>query len=209
MTAPRLLIATKNPGKLTEFQTILSGHFKCDTLPASYVEPPENGATYFEHALLKAVRAQAAFRKPVLADDSGLEVDALQGDPGVHSAYYGGKQLSWPERWNVLHGELAPIPESQWTARFRAVLCYYDGEKPPVFFEGTVEGLVVPKPVGGNGFGYDPIFFCPEIGKTMAEAESDEKHRVSHRGRAARHFINWWQAVRANLTAPATPSSFT
>lgn len=209
MIRPPLLLATRNAGKRAEFERLLGATFAMEPLPREYPEPPENGATYFENVLLKALRAHEALGKPVLADDSGLEVDALSGDPGVHTARYGGAGLTYPQRWDFLYAELAPLDESRWTAQFRAVLCYYDGNRPPLFFEGVVRGRVVKPPRGEKGFGYDPIFFCPEIGKTLAEADPVEKHAVSHRGRAARQFLAWWMTVTGNLTAPATPSSFT
>ncbi len=187
-----LVIATENPGKLAEFRRLLKPAFDCVGLKekeASYAGIDESGNTYFENALKKAVECFQKQKLPVLADDSGLEVDALGGLPGVHSARFGGQNLKWPERWRLLLQRMGENPVR--TARFRSCLCYWDGKGVPTFFEGTVEGSIVPIPTGQGGFGYDPIFFCGELGKTFGEANDDEKDRVSHRAKACRQFLDW------------------
>lgn len=152
----------------------------------------ENGETYHENAEKKARAFYKVYRLPVLSDDSGLEVDALGGDPGACSARYGGEKISWEQRWNALYSKLASSPPSAWTARFLCVLCYYDGGKAVRFFEGKTAGVISPRPRGERGFGYDPIFYSPELGKTFGEASFDEKQNVSHRARAVSAFLEWW-----------------
>ncbi len=169
---------------------LLGARFEC--VPA--VNPPdvvEDGHTYYENALKKAIAFQKVYGVPVLADDSGLELDPLDGAPGVFSARFGGEKISWPDRWKHMYEKLAPFPRDRWTARFRAVLCYYDGKSVPVFFEGTTEGRIHPGPAGEKGFGYDPIFFSTALGRTFGEAPSADKDRVSHRAVAARKFLEW------------------
>jgi XTP/dITP diphosphohydrolase len=191
-----LLLATSNPGKIGEFQALLSAHFLClspghpqvSSLQAP--EVTEDGATYFENALKKARAYQEVYRMPVLADDSGLEVDVLEGRPGVYSARFGGATISWEKRWQLLFAQLAGFSPDRWTGQFRAVLCYYDGGLPH-FFEGTTRGCLTAAPRGSEGFGYDPIFVSDDLAKTFAEASQEEKSRVSHRGKAVREFLSW------------------
>ena len=131
----------------------------------------------------------AAYRTPVLADDSGLEVDGLDGAPGVFSARFGGESLAWPQRWELMTSRLRGKDPAAWRARFRCVLCFYDGVQVPRFFQATSEGCIVPEPKGQKGFGYDPIFHSDDLDKTFAEASAEEKDRVSHRGRAVERFL--------------------
>lgn len=190
-----LLLATTNRGKIREFQTLIGSRFQClnpsdfDDKPIPQVE--ENGKTYSENALKKASEFHVVFDLPVLADDSGLEIDALGGKPGLHSARFGGEDLAWPERWKKVYESLSRFPQSEWTARFRCYLCYYDGKNPPLYFEGTCEGSIHPEPRGSQGFGYDPIFFSKLLGKTLGEASDEEKQSVSHRAEATRNFLKF------------------
>jgi XTP/dITP diphosphohydrolase len=189
----RLLLATSNPGKILEFQSLLGSHFACVTprdLTLTAPEVTEDGTTFFENALKKAIAYAAVYSLPVLADDSGLEVNALEGRPGVHSARFGGVGMPWEARWHFLFAQLKSVPQEQWTAQFRTVLCYYDGTLPH-FFEGIAKGRLVSSPRGEEGFGYDPIFLSDDLGKTFAEASPEEKSQVSHRGRAVRQFLAW------------------
>ena len=142
----------------------------------------ETGATYAENAALKAMAAFTATGLPALGDDSGLEVAALGGEPGLHSRRIGPTQAA---RNAELWRRLAAVPRP-WEARFVAVLTLAPG---PRFFEGSVEGELLPQPRGSGGFGYDPIFLLPELGRTFAELEPAEKHRWSHRGRAAQALL--------------------
>ena len=188
---PKLLIATQNSGKLDEFSALLADIFDI----TSAISPPhvlENGTTYFENASKKALSYFETCQSPVLSDDSGLEVDVLKGAPGLLSARFGGERLSWSERWNFLYQQLRPYPVSAWSARFCCVLCYYDGNSEPQFFEGVVPGKIAPAPKGEKGFGYDPIFYCSSLGKTFGEASREEKDQVSHRAIAAKSFLRWW-----------------
>jgi XTP/dITP diphosphohydrolase len=188
-----LLIATTNAGKLKEFQGLLRGHFQCEPLPAHVVAVVEDGKTYQENVLKKAKGYFELFKRPVLADDSGLELDCLNGAPGIDSAHYGGEKLTWKERWNFLFQELASLGISRPKARFRCVLCYYDGVVPPLFFEATTDGYIAQGPLGTEGFGYDPIFYSSDLGKTLGEATPSEKSLVSHRARAVKKFLDWFQ----------------
>jgi XTP/dITP diphosphohydrolase len=196
---PTLFLATYNPGKIKELEGMLGDDFRLLSPRTNALERhaplevEENADSYFENALRKAIGYARTFRFPVLSDDSGLEVDALNGAPGVFSARYGGEKISWPERWAHLHRALAKVPESAWTARFRCVLCYYDLATVPSFFEGLAEGRIVIEPRGGKGFGYDPIFHCSNLQKTFAEASDDEKAGSSHRAAAIRSFLAWWK----------------
>jgi XTP/dITP diphosphohydrolase len=189
---PTLLFATTNLGKIKELRTFFSSRApglrvaSPQDLGEPVPEVEENGSTYRANALLKARAFYGTYGVPVLADDSGLEVEALDGGPGIYSARFGGEAITWPERWEALYQALDPRPEP-WAARFRCVLCYFDGSV-PWYTEGTVEGFLLSKARGGEGFGYDPIFFCPELGKTFGEASPEEKDRVSHRARALEVF---------------------
>jgi XTP/dITP diphosphohydrolase len=187
-----LLIATGNPGKWREFQALLQPEIEVSHPASGAPEVDENGTTYFENSLKKAVAYQAAFGGPVLADDSGLEVDCLGAEPGVFSARFGNVRLPWPERWAYLISRLEPFPQNDWTARFRCVLCFYDGKTEPRFFQGLAEGRIVSEPRGNQGFGYDPLFLSTVLGKTFAEASMEEKQLHSHRAAASRKFREWW-----------------
>ncbi len=193
-TPKRILLGTQNPGKVAEFRLLLGNDYSVLGLSdcgIQVVPVPETGTTYFENSLAKAVGYQALSGLSVLADDSGLEVDALAGAPGVFSADLGGSEISWPERWAVLWQKLRSRPEAEWTARFRCVLCFYSPGAVPRFFEGVAEGKVLPTAVGSQGFGYDPIFFSNELGRGFAEATPFEKNRVSARAKALRSLREW------------------
>jgi XTP/dITP diphosphohydrolase len=189
-----LLVATSNRGKLAEIDAILKG-LPVSLLPLdalkNYPIVVEDGKTYQENALKKA-RALAAFSGRVtLADDSGLEVDALGGAPGIHSARYGGEEANDIGNNQKLLHTLAGVPEEQRTARFVCVLALC---APPTFgggewlFRGECAGRIAFAPRGENGFGYDPLFFYPPLNRTFAELDREAKSRVSHRGRALREF---------------------
>ncbi|MBY0372283.1 non-canonical purine NTP pyrophosphatase [bacterium] len=189
-----LLLGTQNRGKIEELRALLGADYLVQGLEDLGKSPPtvvEDGNSYREHALKKALAYSGWAGCPVLADDSGLEVDALGGAPGVHSAYYGGENLTWPQRWAYLLEALKPFPQEKWTARFRCVLCYVDGTSAPQFFEGVAEGRVVPSPRGDKGFGYDPILWSTDLGMTFAEAPAERKNAVSHRARALFSFRQW------------------
>lgn len=150
----------------------------------------EDGKTYQENAEKKARAFWEVYRTPVLADDSGLEIDILNGEPGLFSARFGGENLKWNERWDYLYGRLAGFSQA-WNARFRAVLCYFSPTSGVKFFEGVTEGRISSEPRGRNGFGYDPVFYSTELQKTFGEATDAEKANVSHRARASQEFLRW------------------
>jgi XTP/dITP diphosphohydrolase len=184
----KLLIATHNPGKIREYETLLSDlPVQLISLHAAGIDQDvaETGATFAENALLKAQTYAAWSGLWTWADDSGLEVDALDGRPGVYSARYGGPGLSDRDRYQLVLAELDAIPPEQWTARFRCVVALALPAGVTHMVEETVEGLITGQPRGEYGFGYDPIFFVPAHQATMAELPPAIKHQVSHRGKAA------------------------
>ena len=174
----KLLIATNNPGKLREYQEILADLPFTLTWPKAEgltLEPEETGQTFRENAIIKATAFARASGLLTLADDSGLEIDALHGEPGVYSA-----------RYRLVLEKLTGIPHEQRTARFRCVVAVAKAEQLIGTAEGAIEGAITDEPRGHNGFGYDPIFFVPEFNCTMAEMTSTQKHSISHRARAVR-----------------------
>jgi XTP/dITP diphosphohydrolase len=193
-----LLIATSNPGKVTELAGFLRG-LPCRVLGLSELTPAlpavaETGATFTDNALIKATHYHALSGLLTLADDSGLEVDALGGAPGIYSARYAGEGASDAERVRKLLAELHGVPEAGRTARFLCSLALV-GPRLRRTFEGRCEGLITREPRGGGGFGYDPVFLDVELGRTFAELRPEEKAARSHRGRAlaaAREFLEQW-----------------
>jgi XTP/dITP diphosphohydrolase len=185
----KLLVATNNPGKLTEYQ-----HLLCD-LPLQVVslsdegidfEPEETGSTFEENAVIKATAFAKQGGLLTLADDSGLEIDALGGAPGVHSARYGGTQRGEDvQRYELVLRQLEDVPWAERTARFRCVVAVAAPGRQVETAEGVVEGIIAFDPQGEHGFGYDPIFFIPELDRTMAQLLPDTKNHISHRARAA------------------------
>ncbi len=199
MTSPiapvtMLAIATSSSGKLAEFRDALAG-LPLDLLSAAdlgiYDFPEETGASYEENALLKAAHVALRSGLVTLADDSGLEVAALSGAPGVRTARYGGPGLTDGERMAHLLQRLRRVPAGLRTAKFRAVVVLATPTGTVHAFQGESDGEILEGPRGSDGFGYDPIFFSPELGKSFAEASVAEKRRVSHRGRALSQFGTW------------------
>jgi XTP/dITP diphosphohydrolase len=188
--ADRLLIATGNPGKWRELRALLDGLPFEVASPAEYAfaPPEETGATFRDNALLKARHARAATGLAVIADDAGLEVDALGGAPGVYSARYAGLGASDAENNAKLVAALAGVPPERRAARYRCVLVYLPAgdAAAPLIAEGVWEGRIVDAPSGAAGFGYDPHFFVPELGRTAAQLDPAHKNRISHRGVALR-----------------------
>ena len=187
-----IILATGNPGKVRECAAVLTPAgftvFGLDAL-ADTTPVEETGATFEANARLKADSYSLRTPYPVLADDSGLEVDALGGEPGVLSARYGGPDLTDPERCTAVLEALARVSDDKRTARFRCVLAIAEGGRTIATFDGVVEGTILRAPRGANGFGYDPIFFHPPSGRAFAELTRAEKERVSHRGEALRKFV--------------------
>jgi XTP/dITP diphosphohydrolase len=182
---PLLLIASTNPGKLREIADILEGFPGQLILPADLgiqLSVEETGETYRENAALKARAYCKASGQVTLADDSGLEVDALDGKPGLHSARYVIKPgATDADRRGALLENLKGKPRP-WTARFRCSVAVVSPNGKLEFFDGHVEGEIWPEERGANGFGYDPIFYLPNLGRTMAELTDSEKNHLSHRG---------------------------
>ena len=182
-----LLIATHSRSKLGELASLLDGvPFRCVSLDEAGIseEVPETGSTLEENAAIKAAGYARLSGMLTLADDTGLEVDALGGEPGVRSARYA--PGSSQDRIDVLLRNLEGVDSADMSARFRCVIAITPPGGSPDFHEGVCEGRIVREQRGGGGFGYDPIFFVPELGRTMAELTAEEKNRVSHRGIAAR-----------------------
>ena len=168
------------------FRILSLGDFPRVTLP------PEGESSYADNALGKARAVAAATGELALADDSGIEVDALGGGPGVLSARYGGPELSDPQRCQVMLREMTGVPRERRTARFRCFIAVVDPERRhEATLEGVVEGMLLETPRGEGGFGYDPLFFYPPLGRTFAELAPEEKNRVSHRARAVAQARAW------------------
>ena len=182
-----VVIATRNPGKLREIEAILSPlHLKLLSLRdfPDLPEVEEDGATFAENAGKKARAIARLTGRPAIADDSGLAVDALGGQPGVLSARYAGGNATDRERYQKLLDEMAEIPEGKRQATFVCALAVAFPKGKMQIVEGECRGWITFAPRGKHGFGYDPIFFVPEFGKTMAELEPEVKNRISHRARA-------------------------
>jgi XTP/dITP diphosphohydrolase len=189
----RLLIATTSPNKLREIRPLLAGLsielVTLADLPA-LPEPEETGRTFWENARIKALAYAAGSRLPTVAEDSGLEIDALGGEPGVYSARFLRPDASYAKRFAEVYRRLGSAPESERKARFVTALAVAQGQELLFETETEIEGRIAPRPAGVNGFGYDPIFFYAPLGKTTAELTDDEKAAVSHRARAFRN-LKW------------------
>jgi XTP/dITP diphosphohydrolase len=184
----KLVLASGNAGKLRELSRILDGldyelHIQSEF---DVPEAEETGTTFVENAIIKARNAAEHTGYMALADDSGIEVDALNGAPGVFSARFAGKHCSDADNNALLVKKLASIPERRRSARYRAVivLMRHAADPSPVICEGSWEGFIQLEPAGSGGFGYDPYFYLPALGCTSAELSADEKNRLSHRGKA-------------------------
>jgi XTP/dITP diphosphohydrolase len=188
MNKPKLLIATHNPGKIREYEALLADlPLAVTSLRAAGIDQDveETGATFAENARLKAETYAAWSGLWTWADDSGLEVDVLEGAPGVYSARYGGPGLSDRQRYEKLLAELHPFPPALWTARFRCVVALALPPSATLLSEETVEGMITAPPRGDHGFGYDPVFLVPPYNATMAELPPAIKNQISHRAKAA------------------------
>ena len=195
---PLLVLATGNRAKGRELADLLADlPYRIRDLSAypGVVLPPEGETSYAENALGKARAVTAATGEMALADDSGIEVDAFGGRPGVLSARYGGDGLTDPDRNALMLRELADVPPARRTARYRAVIAVTAPDGREATVDGTVEGVLLETPRGTGGFGYDPLFYYPPLGATFAEIAPEAKHAVSHRGRAmalARELLRRW-----------------
>jgi XTP/dITP diphosphohydrolase len=184
----QIVIASGNPGKLREFRTLFNGS-GIELLAQSALGVPaaeETGLSFVENALLKARHASRHTGLPALADDSGIEVDALRGAPGIFSARYAGRNATDADNNRKLLAALAQTPDEERGARYQCVIVYLRlaDDPMPVICQGTWEGVIARAYKGDGGFGYDPLFYLPERGCTAAELGADEKNRISHRGRA-------------------------
>jgi XTP/dITP diphosphohydrolase len=191
------VIASGNAGKVDEFRDLLSGCGWEIVAPQDLgiaLDVEETGVTYEENARIKAEAFMRATGLPALADDSGLEVDALNGEPGALHHLHGWDGGDQAERIAILLDALRGVPEGRRSARFRAVIlvCLPDGRT--IEAEGTCEGVIATAPSGDNGFGYDPVFLLPDRGLTMAQLSPDEKNRISHRAVAAMRIKEQLQA---------------
>jgi XTP/dITP diphosphohydrolase len=201
-----VVIATKNPGKVREIREVLSEFdLTIESLErfGAIPEPEETGTTFAENARQKALYYARATGQWALADDSGLEVDALGGEPGVYSARYAAEQagpdadrdaIDNANNAKVLTG-LTDVPDEQRTARFVCHLALADVDGILLEARGTIEGRIGHAPRGDNGFGYDPLFYVPDRGKTTAELPPSEKNAISHRGSALRSLVEQWRTM--------------
>lgn len=188
MTIKQLVLATGNQGKVKEMADLLSA-FGFDVKAQSEFnvsDVAETGTTFIENAIIKARHAAKETGLPAIADDSGLEVDALNGQPGIYSARYSGPDATDQKNIDKLLEAMKDVPEEQRTARFHCVLVLmkHENDPTPLVCHGKWEGRILTKPKGTNGFGYDPVFFVPEENCASAELEATKKKSLSHRGKA-------------------------
>jgi|SRR5690606_12204751 XTP/dITP diphosphohydrolase len=199
-----IVLASGNAGKVREIRRMLA-ELDLEVIPQRElgIDPaPETAPTFVENALIKARHASAASGRPAIADDSGLEVDALDGAPGVHSARYAGAGADDAANVAKLLAALAPVPDARRRARFRCVMVYlrHAADPAPVIAQGTWAGRIGHAVRGQNGFGYDPVFVVPECGCTAAELPPEVKNRLSHRGQALRALVAALAAERGRDT---------
>ena len=193
----QLVLASGNPGKLREFSQLLASK-QIEVVAQSTFDTPEaeeTGLSFVENAILKARNACRHSGLPALADDSGLEVDALQGAPGIYSARYSGVNASDEANYQHLLQQLEGIPDAQRSARFQCVLVYmrHQNDPTPQIFQGTWEGLISAQASGASGFGYDPVFFVPALNCSAAELSKAQKNACSHRGQAIKALLEGWR----------------
>jgi XTP/dITP diphosphohydrolase len=185
---PKLLLATSNPGKIREYRFLLDGlGYEITTLAEEGITKvvTESGNNYEQNARLKAITYAKLSQLTALADDSGLEVDALNGEPGVKSARFAGGAATDAEKASLLLAKLNGVPWERRTACFKCVIAIATPEGQSKVCYGECRGMIALEAKGENGFGYDPIFFLPELGKTMAELPLEMKNQISHRARAS------------------------
>ena len=215
----KLVVATHNRKKAGEMLQILGARFpmvEFKTL-ADYPgapDPEETGTTYAENATIKAESAARFTGEWCLADDAGLEIDALGGEPGLYSKRFAGEETPFPEKMRIILDRMAGMCAEQRSARFRCCVALAradSGETPgsrcadetPALqvFEATCEGRIAEEPSGAGGFGYDPIFYLPELGCTMADLTAEQKHAISHRGKVLAKVADWLEANLAKMSA--------
>ncbi len=186
----KLIIATHNSDKERELKSVLDD-FPVDVISLDQFpeigEIEETGSTLYENAKLKSDTVNKITNLPCLGDDTGLEVDALEGAPGIYSSRYAGENVSYEDNVAKLLREMSSTPYEKRTARFRTIIFYTDGER-ELYTQGEIKGYITEEQRGKNGFGYDPVFYIPEVKKTMAELTPAEKNKLSHRGQAMKKF---------------------
>ena len=189
----KIVLATGNPGKLQELRALLVDTGIELISQAEFGARPieETGCGFRDNALLKARHAARISKLPAIADDSGLEVDALDGAPGVYSARYAGEGASDAANLKKLLIELRQVPAAKRTARFRCIVAFVRdaGDPAPIICEAVWDGRILEEPRGRNGFGYDPVFWAPELNRSAAELAPPDKNRLSHRGQALRKLV--------------------
>nr|WP_111642107.1 XTP/dITP diphosphatase [Marinimicrobium alkaliphilum] len=194
----QLIMASGNPGKLKEFRDLLvdCGFDVRAQSDFNVTSAEETGLTFVENAILKARHAAAQTGLPALADDSGLEVDALNGRPGIYSARYAGPDAQDTDNNALLLDELNGVPEAERSARYHCVLAFmrHADDPTPILCHGTWEGRILTEPQGDGGFGYDPLFYVPELGSSAASLDKNHKNRISHRGKAMAELLARLQA---------------
>lgn len=192
----KILIGTTNEGKVNDFKQLLENE-QIQVLSLrdldNAIDVEETGTTFAENAILKAETLSRYYNQIVIADDSGLEIEALNGKPGVYSARYAGEHKSDEDNINKVLSEMEGIPFHNRKAAFVCVLALAVPGQETKIFEGKCEGYITEKPKGNNGFGYDPIFYVPEKEKTMAELSLEEKNELSHRKRAIDKLKEYWE----------------
>jgi XTP/dITP diphosphohydrolase len=202
-----LLIATTNPGKVSEIQSCIGPEFILHNLKqfSSLQEIEEDGKTFEENARKKAIGYSKATGHITLADDSGLVIDALNGAPGVKSARFSGEKLPNEERTLIDHRNikkvldlLKSVPPEKRTARFVCCMCIAKKDTILIETKGILEGIITDKEIGSNGFGYDPIFFVPSLNKTIAQLTQEQKNSISHRGQAIRKLNEQMKIFKTN-----------
>ena len=186
----QIVLASSNPGKVREINRLLA-NLELHAHPQSeygVVDAEETGLTFVENAIIKARNAASHTGLPAIADDSGIEVDALNGAPGIHSARFAGPGASDRANLEKLLDELREVPETERSARFQCLIVYlrHANDPTPIICQGTWEGSILLEPRGENGFGYDPVFYVPTHGCSSAELAADVKNSLSHRGQALR-----------------------
>ncbi|WP_455216659.1 RdgB/HAM1 family non-canonical purine NTP pyrophosphatase [Kaarinaea lacus] len=189
----RVVMASSNPGKLREMNQILGG-LGIEVVPQSDFKVPdaeETGLSFVENAILKARHAAKLTGLPAIADDSGLEVDALQGAPGIYSARFSGPGATDEKNLQKLLEELKDVPEGERTARFQCLMVFmsHANDPTPLICQGTWEGRILSEPRGTGGFGYDPVFYVPSEKCASAELAPEVKNRLSHRGQALKKLV--------------------
>ena len=189
----KIVLASNNKGKVREINQILT-ELDISVLPQSEFnvdEAEETGLTFVENAILKARNAAEQSGLPAIADDSGIEVDALNGEPGIYSARYAGVGASDEDNLQKLLGALQDVPDEKRTARFQCLMVYmrHANDPTPLICQGVWEGIITHEPQGENGFGYDPVFYVPDHNCTSAQLSAEVKNALSHRGQALRLLV--------------------